>query len=262
MRHQGNHSLVFMMSAFSCWSSMGFLKSWMLSWCAWEKSCPFRNQLIVIWNTLRPHLFHPLCGPYSTGPPDILVFPWKIFKIFIYIFTNGFNPTPFTTAYFKSFRWFRNGVWCSSRVAVGSRPLVRVLISVLQPIDEDGIGVSAVSVRLVVAVGGVEWIFVTSSASVFSPAAILCPSPSVVWLSVVMMMTVLTSFSRLGIFGKALLVLASSCFSVSAITRLWVSQRSPWLNLPHLRHRLIGFLASSGFFGGWNFNGLDASFLC
>ena len=32
-------------------------------------------------------------------------------------------------------------------VAIGSRPLVRVLIPVLQPMREDGIGVSAVSVR-------------------------------------------------------------------------------------------------------------------
>ena len=38
--------------------------------------------------------------------------------------------------------------------AVRSRPLVRVLISVLQLIGEDGIGVSAVSIRMVVVVGG------------------------------------------------------------------------------------------------------------
>ena len=135
-------------------------------------------------------------------------------------------------------------------VAVGSHPLVRVLISVLQPIGEDGIGVSAVSVRPVVAVGGGAWICVASSASVFSSAAILFPSPLVVWLSVVMVMTVLSSVSRLGIFGKDLLVLASSCFSLSTISRRWVSQRTLWLNLLHLRHLLVGFLASSGFYGG------------
>ena len=157
------------------------------------------------------HYFHPLCGPYSTRPPpNILIFPWRFFKNFIYVPANVFYPPPLLPYTLPP---SGDSVMVSDRlvgVAVGSRPLVRVLISVQQPIGEVGIGVSAVSVRPVVAVGGGTWISVTSSASVFSSAAILFPFPSVVWLSVVMVMTVLSSVSRFFIFGKDMLVLTSS----------------------------------------------------
>ena len=100
-------------------------------------------------------------------------------------------------------------------------------------------------------------------ASGCSSAALLSPSELAVWLSVVIVMTVFSSSASLfGILGKDLLVLASCFTSFSEISLWWFSQKSPWLNLPHLRHLLVGFLDSSGFFRGWNFRGLEARFLC
>ena len=189
-------------------------------------SCHSLNQLNVIRNTLRPHLFHPLCGSYSTRPPDIFIFTREFLKNFIYDFASGFYRPPFLPYTLPS---SGDSVMVSDGlvgVAVGSRPLVRVLISALQPICEDGIGVSAVSVRPVAAVGGGAWISLISSASWFSSAAVLFSSTSVVWLSVVMVMPVLSVVSQFGIFGEDLLVLASSCFSLSTISHLWVSQKS------------------------------------
>ena len=56
-------------------------------------------------------------------------------------------------------------------VAVRTRPLVRTLCAVLQPIGEVGIAVCAVNVRLVVVVGGGAYISVTSSVPVTSPVS-------------------------------------------------------------------------------------------
>ena len=71
-------------------------------------------------------------------------------------------------------------------------------------------------------------------------------------LSVVIVMTVGSSCSLIGTFGKEALVLASFCrlLEASAISRLCVSQYSSLLNLPHLRHRFVGFRVYSDFFAG------------
>ena len=94
---------------------------------------------------------------------------------------------------------------------------VWTLSAVLQPISEVDIVVCAVSVRLVVVVGGGAHVSVTSSVFVTSSVSGLISSfcvgsfPSVVWLSVVMVMTVFSSGSLMGSVGKDLLVPASPC---------------------------------------------------
>ena len=154
-------------------------------------------------------------------------------------------------------------------VAVASRPLEQC--TVLQPIGEVGVGICVVSVWLTVAVGGGVYIsvtssvFVTSAVTGLSSSSCVGSSTSVICLSVVTVMTVRSSASFMGSLTKDLLLLGSSCCCfvlLSAISRSCVSQYSAWLNFPHLRHRLVGFVASSDFFEGWNFKELGVSFLC
>ena len=83
---------------------------------------------------------------------------------------------------------------CLVSVAVGSRPFVRALCPVLQPVGEVGIGVCALSVRLAVIVGGGAYTSVISSVSGMLSSMCVGSSPSVVWLSVVIVITVCSSF--------------------------------------------------------------------
>ena len=91
------------------------------------------------------------------------------------------------------------------------RSFVRVLCAVLQPIGEVGIGVCALSVRLAVVVGGDAYTSVTSPVSGMFSSMCGCSSPSVVWLSEVIVITVCSWGSLIGILGKILLELSSAC---------------------------------------------------
>ena len=119
-------------------------------------TCLSLNQLGVIRNILCPHLFHPFCGSYHTRPPNILILPCDIFWKCIYVFVSGFYPAfpPYTFPSSGDSATISDGF---VGVAIESRPLVRVLIPVQQPMGEDGIGVSVVSVRPVTVVGVGRW---------------------------------------------------------------------------------------------------------
>ena len=76
-------------------------------------------------------------------------------------------------------------------------------------------------------------------------------------------MTTWFYFFFVGIVGSVWLVLGSlSAVLLFGLWRWWVSQSSPWLNFPHFLHRVMALLCSSVLLEVWNFNGLEASFLC
>ena len=97
-----------------------------------------------------PPFFHAFCSFCSIEPLNILIFSLEVFNIFFLPTDHRFYhpPLPCTLPPSGDFVVVSVGL---VGVAVGSWQLVRVLIAVLQPMSDVDIGVSVVSVRLVVA---------------------------------------------------------------------------------------------------------------
>ena len=232
-----------------------------LAWCVLVMSLPSLNLTCCYKISMPPIFSTRFAVLILLDLRTLLLFSWE-FSVILFSSIPTLNPIKHSPLPCTLHPSGIPGVVSDGLVGavVGSWPLVRTLSAVLQSIGEVGFGVCVVSVRLAVAVGDGAHISVTSTVSVTSPvvgffsSSRVGSSPSVVWLSVVMVMTVCSTVIFMGSLGKDLLVPCSSCFSFvwfSAISRLWVLQYSPSLYLPQLRHRLVGFLASSNHFKGW-----------
>ena len=183
-----------------------------------------------------------------------------LFSPLAFCFSRILPVTSWGAVFMPEVLWLRIGVPDVSGCVVSSGGIS----SVLQPIGEDGIGVSD---RIRSTSRPIMSLSVMSSVSSSSEVVVSA------WLFVGPESLLEESYSTTRLYGRFFdgmvgivvwLVLGSllllSCLATSR--RKCVSHHSPLLNFPHLRHLLVGRLCSSGFRDVWNFRGFDANFLC